>query len=41
MTCFDKNRIQRQFEIIKPKTIIVTKEAAIDALIESDNNEQF
>ncbi len=36
-----KNRIQRQFEIIKPKTIIVTKEAAIDALIESDNNEQF
>lgn len=35
------SRIQRQFELIKPKIIIVTKEGSIDALIESLSEEEF
>ncbi len=35
------NRIQRQFEIIKPKNIVLAKEAAIYALIDSNNQEEF
>lgn len=35
------SRIQRQFELISPKTIIVAKEAAIDALIDSSDEDQF
>lgn len=34
-------RTQRQFNLIKPKTIIVTKEGAIDALIESLSEDEF
>lgn len=34
-------RIQRQFNLIKPKVIVVTKEGAIDALIESLSEEEF
>ena len=36
-----QNRIQRQFNFINPKSIIITKEAAIDALIESNTMEDF
>lgn len=35
------NRLQRQFKIIKPKNIIIAKEAAIYALIDSNNQEEF
>lgn len=35
------SRIQRQFDLVKPKMIIITKEAAIDALIENMTNEEF
>ncbi len=35
------SRIQRQFSLIKPKRIIVTKEAIIQPLIESQNDEEF
>lgn len=35
------NRIQRQFDIINPKNIIVSKEAAIYPLIESSDEQQF
>ncbi len=35
------NRIQRQFEIINPSSIIIAKEAAIYPLIESKNDEEF
>jgi len=35
------NRAQRQFIIIKPKIIIVAKEAAIDDLLESTNDQEF
>lgn len=34
-------RTQRQFNLIKPKVIIVTKEGAIDALIESISEDEF
>ena len=34
-------RTQRQFNLIKPKSIIVAKEGAIDALIESVSEEEF
>lgn len=34
-------RTQRQFNLIKPKVIIVTKEGAIDALIESLSEDEF
>lgn len=35
------SRIQRQFPLINPKNIIIGKEAAIDDLIESANDEEF
>jgi hypothetical protein len=35
------NRIQRQFGVIQPKSIIVAKEAAIYPLIESQSEEEF
>lgn len=35
------SRIERQFGLIKPKTIIVAKEGGIDALIESLSEEEF
>jgi PKD repeat protein len=35
------NRIQRQFEVINPKTIIVAQEAAIYPLIESSDEHEF
>lgn len=35
------NRIQRQYEVIKPKNIIVAKEAAIYPLIESIDDQAF
>ena len=34
-------RIQQQFNLIRPKVIIVTKEGAIDALIESLSEDEF
>ncbi len=36
-----KSRIQRQFDVINPKSIIVTKEAAIVDLVESSTTEKF
>lgn len=35
------SRIERQFELINPKIIIVAKEGAIDALIESSTEDEF
>lgn len=35
------SRIQRQFSLIDPKSITVTKEGAIDALIESSSDDNF
>lgn len=35
------SRIEQQFNLIRPKSIIVTKEGAINPLIESSNNEDF
>ncbi|MBI5754168.1 PKD domain-containing protein [Candidatus Peregrinibacteria bacterium] len=35
------SRVQRQFNLIKPKIIVITKEGAIDALIESLSEEEF
>ncbi|MBD3360411.1 PKD domain-containing protein [Candidatus Peregrinibacteria bacterium] len=35
------NRIQRQFKVIKPKSIVVAKEAAIYPIIESRDEEEF
>lgn len=35
------SRTERQFNLIKPKTIIISKEGAIDALIESLSEEEF
>lgn len=36
-----KTRIQRQFDLIKPKLLVVTKEAAIVDFIESSSTEKF
>ncbi|MDA1061212.1 MAG: PKD domain-containing protein [bacterium] len=35
------SRIQRQFHIINPKMLLIAKEAAIDALIETKGSEEF
>lgn len=35
------NRAQRQFSLISPKLIIVAKEASIDDLLESSNDQEF
>lgn len=34
-------RIQRQYDLIKPKSILVTKEAGIDRMIESQSDKEF
>lgn len=35
------SQAQRQFELINPKQIVITKEGSIDALIETQTNEDF
>ncbi len=35
------NRIQRQFQIMNPKMILIAKEAAIDALVETKGSDEF